>query len=665
MEPGEVAKQPSKTEAEVRRIRALLEGARFDAALQATQAQLLEVPENRDLLYMMAVAQRYLRQVPEALATLAKLEKLRPGYARLYQEMGQCHVARRDAERAIAAFQQAVGMNPTLVASWNALAALYRLSGRQADADNALAHIEKIRALPPEVVAATSLFGDGELALAEEMIRQYLMGHPTDIEAMRLLARIGMKSDVIDDAEFLLDSVLLLSPDYHAARFDFVEVLIRRQNHLRALAELKKLLSHEPENLTFKTLEAFATSGLGDHEAALVKLHDLIQRSPDDPELHVAQGHALKAMGRTAEAIAAYRQAATVRPQHGDAWWSLANLKLYRFTDEEIERTKALEADPDTSVFNRFHLCFALGKGLEDRGSYAESFQYYARGNGIKRELSQYDAQAMTRNLRAVATACTRELMEARAGAGWGEPGPILIVGLPRAGSTLLEQILSSHPQVEGTTELANVQRIVNQLIGHDFSNPRYPKGLGELSAQQLQDLGKTYLADAAAYRTGKPFFIDKNPNNFRHLGLVHLMLPNAKIIDARRGAMACCFGNFKQLFASGQEFSYSLDDLAQYYRAYIELMDHWDTVMPGKVLRVRHEEVVEDLEGSVRRILDFLGLEFHEACLDFHKSSRSVRTPSSEQVRQPIYREGMNQWRHYEPWLEPLRSALGPLAEA
>ncbi|MDE1923605.1 MAG: sulfotransferase, partial [Gammaproteobacteria bacterium] len=371
-------------------------------------------------------------------------------------------------------------------------------------------------------------------------------------------------------------------------------------------------------------------------------------------------------LGRRDEAIEAYRAAAAARPGFGDAYWSLANLKTYRFSDEEIEAMRSHEAGPDTAREDRYHLSFALGKALEDRGDYEQSFRCYERGNALRREESQYDPAFVERNTEIQKRVCTKEFFESRRGAGCPSADPIFIVGLPRSGSTLIEQILASHSGVEGTMELSEIATYTVDLEGQnrDATNRRYPRVLGELPLDEFARLGERYIADTRVYRTDKPFFIDKMPNNFRHIGLIHLMLPNARIIDARRDPMACCFSNFKQLFASGQEFTYSLDDIARYYRTYVELMAHWDAALPGRILRVRHEELVEDLEGNVRRILDYCGLAFEPACLEFHRTERHVRTASSEQVRRPINRDGIDQWRHYEPWLGPLRNALGPLAQ-
>jgi tetratricopeptide (TPR) repeat protein len=374
--------------------------------------------------------------------------------------------------------------------------------------------------------------------------------------------------------------------------------------------------------------------------------------------------HALKTLGKQQEAIESYRAAAALNANFGDAYWSLANLKTYRFTEEEIARMRSVEAAPETKPVDRYHLHFALGKAFEDRGEYAESFRHYERGNALKKAEIRFRIEPIERTARLQASVCTRDFFLSRAGVGCGRPDPIFIVGLPRAGSTLLEQILASHSAVEGTMELADIPRLVHELQGREQndSKPRYPAVLADLTPDQLGRYGEKYLADTQIYRTGKPFFIDKMPNNFRHVGLIHLILPNARIIDARREPMACCFSNFKQLFASGQEFTYDIDDIARYYRCYIELMEHWNAVLPGRILRVQHEDVVENLEGNVRRLLEFCGLEFEPQCVEFYKTERSVRTASSEQVRRPIFKEGLDQWRHFEPWLQPLRASLGDL---
>ena len=657
-QPGQ---SPSHVEAAVHRLRALIQSSEPAKALSGAQSLLEAVPENRDVLYLVAVSQRQLGRVHEALVTLDRLEALHPDFARTFQERGHCwRLLGRDVD-ATDSFERAVKLNSVLYASWQALAELHAAAGRKEEATAAVQQCSVLAQLPPPVLAASGMLAEGDIHGAEAVVRNFLTRHPQHIEAMRLLAEIASRLDVLDDAEFLLNSVLAFAPDYHLARYEYAIVLHKRHKYAAALEQIQKLLAVDATHRAYRTVYANICVGLGRHEEALRVFRELSAESPKNPELHLSIAHALKTVGRQAQAIESYRAAAATRRNYGDAYWSLANLKTYRFTDEEIERMRAEEV-AGTPRVDRYHLAFALGKAFEDRAEYSESFRYYQTGNALKRAECHYDPGALERALQRQMAVCTRELMDLRGGSGCQCADPIFIVGLPRAGSTLIEQILSSHSQVEGTMELADIPRLAQRLQGRETGDaePRYPAVLADVTAEQFKRLGEKYSADTKVYRTGKPFFIDKMPNNFRHLGLIHLILPNAKIIDARREAMACCFSNFKQLFASGQEFTYSLEDIGRYYRVYRDLMAHWDRVLPGKILRVEHEELVTDVEGNVRRILEFLGLSFEAACLEFYKTDRSVRTASSEQVRLPIFRESLDQWRNFELWLEPLRTALG-----
>ena len=661
---------PPSVELEVQRIRGLVQVHRFGEAITAAGPLRTLYPENRDVLYLLAVAQRHGGRIADALDTLADLERHHAGASRLYQERGHCHVALKDAPRAIEAYEHAVQINPALPAAWSMLEGLYKMVGDEEHRQEAAAHAKKLKSVPPEVITATGLFCEGDLSAAENLIRAFLLHHGDHVEAMRLLARIGVAREVLDDAEFLLAAALKMAPDYIELRRDYACVLLDRHKHAEAIAQLDDLLKADPKNIDYRTLRATAAVGLGDHEGGIRGFAEVLaDTSPGSrlaADLHLSIAHSLKTVGRRAESIDEYRKAIEVRPKFGDAYWSLANLKTYQFCAEEITQLEAAEADPSTALIDRYHLCFALGKAYEDRKDYGLSFRFYERGNALKRAESRYRAELLEQNTANQKRVCTREFFLERTGHGIPSREPIFILGVPRAGSTLLEQILASHPQVEGTQELANVPRAVLDLQGYnpDLNNPRYPGCLTAMPADEFRALGEKYLADTQIYRTGKPRFIDKMPNNFRHIGLIHLMLPNARIIDARREPMACCFGNLKQLYARGQEFVYSVDDIARYYLTYLELMEHWDAVLPGRVLRVHHEDVVDDLEGSVRRILDFCELPFEPACLEFHRTERSVRTASSEQVRQPIYREGLDQWKNYEPWLGSLKDALGDALE-
>jgi tetratricopeptide (TPR) repeat protein len=621
------AKTSSSIALEVGRIRELSTGNRHAEALAAAETLAKRAPRDRDVLYLIAANQRCLNRIPDALESLQHLEQDHPRFSLLYQERGHCYTALRDAARAIDSFTRAVNLNPALVTSWIMLERLYSITGQVENRTAAAGRVTALNQLPPEVLKAASLFWDGDLAAAENRLTAYLR-NTRHVEALRLLAR----------------------------------VLLDRQKYPEALATVEALLDIEPANRDYLSLCAAARAGLGQHEHAIAIYSQVHAVSPESAELQVALGHSLQSVGRQKEAVEAYRTAAAARPSFGDAWWGLANLKTYRFSEDEIARMRDWEAAPSADPVDRYHLCFALGKAYEDRNAYAESWQFYERGNRLKRAESRYLPEIIETEARRQIELCTARFFAARAGAGAPDPDPIFIVGLPRSGSTLIEQILASHSRVEATHELNDIQRIAFEMRGpqQDSRSSTYPDVLAELSAAEFRSLGERYTSCTRSYRRGKPFFIDKMPNNFRHIGLIQLMLPNAKIIDARREPVACCFSNLKQLFARGQEFTYSVEDIARYYRSYLELMRHWNAVLPGKVLRVCYEDVIDDLEGNVRRILEFCGLEFEPACLEFYKTERSIQTASSEQVRQPIFREGLFQWRNYEPWLGPLQDALG-----
>jgi tetratricopeptide (TPR) repeat protein len=660
MESAEARTSPASNAAVP--LRELLRQHRFAEVLAATEQLGERAPAARDDLLCRAVAQRFLGQIAAALESLRILERRQPRFSRLFEERGRCYVVLRRAPEAIAAFREAVALNPSLPGAWEMLGGLYRLEGRTEDAAHAAREAATLRALPPEVALAAGLFADGDLEPAEQVTRAFLLRHGDHIEAMRLLARIGMAHKVYFDAQILLQAVLERAPDYEAAREEYAFVLVEMHRFQEALEQLARLLARRPADPQLLISRAGALAGIGEHAQALTIYRDLLSGSPRDADVHLSIGHALKTLGRTPEAIESYRRAATTRSDFGDAYWSLANLKTYRFTEEELDRMRAQVGRADIAVADRYHLCFALGKALEDRAEYAESFRHYELGNALKKPECRYRAELIERNTTHQIKLCTREFFAARQ--GWGDPraDPIFIVGLPRSGSTLIEQILASHSEVEGTQELPNIQQLVTRLrgFGPEETEPRYPRVLETLTAEDCRQFGARYLDDTRAYRRGRPFFIDKMPNNFRHLGLVHLMLPNARIIDARREPMACCFSNFKQLFANGQEFTYSIEDIARYYRTYLELMRHWEQALPGRILRIHHEDLVDDLEGNVRRLLEFCALKFEPQCIAFHENPRSVRTASSEQVRRPINREGLEQWKHYEPWLGPLAAALG-----
>jgi tetratricopeptide (TPR) repeat protein len=645
----------------VTRAQQLLQGGKLKEALELAEAELLDNPANTEALYIQAVAQRYLRQPKQALESLDRLKAHQPGYARAYQEEGHNLRQLGDLKRAAIAYQKAVDLNHALLASWRELAKLHKRNNDQRAFDMAQAEYSRLSKMPAELVSVTSLIQEGKLYKAETLCRAFLKKNPHHIEAMRLLALLGMKLFIYDDAEFLLESCVEFAPDYWLARYDYVNVLHKRQKFEKALDQAKILLDSYPGNHAFQLAFANENVAVGNFDTALEIYNKVIEQHPGFAQPYLSRGHALKTVGRLEDAIDSYRSAYRAKPDFGDAFWSLANLKTYRFPDDEMTRMLRQLEDPAVSNVDRFHLCFALGAAYEAREDFARSFKFYEQGNLLKKNDVRYDPDRLDAAMKRQAEFCTRDLFESKAGMGGQYDDPIFIVGLPRAGSTLLEQILASHSQIDGTMELPNIIALAHRLNGRRLvsEEARYPGILADLSAKQLQGFADAFIEDTRFLRKGAPYFIDKMPNNFQHIGLIHLILPNARIIDARRHPMACCFSGFKQLFADGQEFTYGQEEIARYYRGYVELMVHWDKELPGKVLRVHYEQLVADLESQVRRILDFLELPFEENCLTYYLTGRSIRTPSSEQVRQPIYQSGLEHWRHFEPHLDVLSREL------
>jgi tetratricopeptide (TPR) repeat protein len=651
----------SLSELSVQTAQKAMMAGRLEEATETLSAILAESPEHLDALYAAAVCARYRKSFPAAEAFLNRVFDHAPEYGRAYQELGYLKREMGEHAAALQAFQLATRYNPSLITSWQAQAEL--LGPQQPAGDHAAAQAQRLQALPREVLAVTNLIAEGKILKAEALCRSFLQKHPRHVEAMRLLADIGMQLGILDDAEFLLESAAEFEPDNIQVRLDYIQVLRKRQKFERALDQAKRLHQSAPDNRLFKSHYAIESMQTGSYDRALTLFDEILADQPDDPLVLTSRGHALKTMGRHDDAIASYRQAITTKPDHGDAWYGLANLKTYSFPADETAVMAREEARGNLTLTDRIHLCFALGKAHEDAKRFDESFACYERGNALKCAQTRYTPEHMDEEFAAQKRFCTRAVLEERSKGGCPAPDPIFIVGLPRAGSTLLEQILASHSKVDGTLELPNILSLAHRLRGRTKLNDRdrYPRILGDMSAKDREKLGSEYIETTRIHRAGAPFFTDKMPNNFRHIGLIKMILPNAKIIDARREPMACCFSGFKQLFAEGQEFTYGLDEIGRYYRGYVDLMDHWDKVLPGEILRVQYEDVVDDLEIQVRRILDFCGLEFESSCVDFHETDRAVRTASSEQVRQPINSAGLEQWRHFEAHLNPLKDALGP----
>lgn len=660
-------------EEQVKSIQQLIQKKQFNDAIKQSkqlQKQTTDKQHQVELWYLIAVAQRYAKTFSQALTSINELLKLDETHSRANQEKGFIQTGLGESALAKGSFEKAVKLNPSLVASWQQLIHLYRDLQQQDNVQKAANQLEKLKDLPPALLAVTELMHEGKLLKAEQICRHFLQNNNRHVDGMCLLAEIGLELKIYDDAEFLLASALELAPSHINARSLYLNLLIRLGKYKMAEQQVEKLLLVQPDNLSFKIAKASALTGLGKIEQAISLFEEVVEQNDQIAGFHLQLGHALKTKGDIKKAVAAYQKAYKLSPSYGDAYWSLANTKTYKFSDEEIAQMQAQQGNLDLALTDKVQLHFATGKAHEDRQDYNQAFQAYQQGNDLQHAHSGFDINKMEQQVAEQIKYCTAELFELRGNLGLNSPDPIFIVGLPRAGSTLLEQILASHSQVDGTMELHNILGLASRLRGRSNNQSttqgtqsnkeaQYPKNLSEINQDYFKRFGQQFIDETRDYREQAPLFIDKMPNNFLHLGLIRLILPNAKIIDARRSPMACCFSGFKQLFAEGQEFSYSLEDIGRYYQAYLKLMAHWDDVLPDFVLTVNHEDVVDDLEKQVRRLLDFCGLEFEQSCIDFHKTKRNIKTPSSEQVRQPIYKNATEQWRHFEQHLAPLKKVL------
>jgi tetratricopeptide (TPR) repeat protein len=564
-------------------------------------------------------------------------------------------------EAAVAALRQAAARDPKRPQIWRKLADHLDVVGdRAAAADAYLKHVQYAVHDSALMSAGAALHGN-RIPDAEARLRQQLRDAPTDVVAIRMFAELAMRLDRGEDAEHLLERCLELAPGFSEARHNYAIVLHRMNKPVQAIAQLETLLRDDSRNPAYRNLKAAVLCRVGDYEPAIGIYESLLREHPQQPQVWLSCGHALKTAGHSDRAIDAYSQCVELDPDFGEAYWSLANLKTFRFSDEQLQTMQRALKRTDLDEEHRLHFEFAIGKALEDRKQFESSFTHYASGNTLRLKKVPYSAEETSRRLQRVRQIYTSGFFRDRSDAGCKTSGPIFIVGLPRAGSTLIEQILASHSMVEGTMELPEITSITRALkYSAEGKSDTYHDALARVKVSELAELGEQYLNRTRIHRKlGRPYFIDKMPNNFAHVGLIHLALPNAKIIDARRDPMACCFSAFKQHFARGQNFSYSLSDLGRYYADYVGLMAHFDTVLPGRIHRVQYEKMVENTEHEVRRLLDYCGLPFEEACLRFFENDRPVRTASSEQVRQPIYKGGVDHWHNYQPWLGPLQAAL------
>lgn len=638
-----------------------------DAALAAEQAHeiLKVVPGHPHARLILGAAHRLGGQTRLALETLEPLAREQPASARAHLELA---IARAEAGRvgdAISSLRRALQLKPDSADAWRLLADHLDLAGDPAGADTARARYLGAATRDPKLMEAAALLIDNQLPQAESRLRSHLSLWPTDVAALRMLAEVAARLRRYKDAQVLLERCLELSPSFDGARHNYAVVLNRQGKAAAALPHVDSLVAKEPRNPGYLNLKAAVLANLGDYSKSIAVYETVLKDFPHQPKVWMSYGHSLKTAGRQDDSVAAYRRAIAMEPTLGEAYWSLANLKTFQFSDADILKLRSA-LEKDLTDEDRLHFEFSLAKALEDAAFYQDSFVHYCRGNAIRGRLQPYSGAESTLYVNRCKRQYSAEFFAQRTG-GSQDPAPIFIIGLPRAGSTLLEQILSSHSLVEGTMELPNLPQIARELAGPEERTTGAPflEAVAALQPAQLRGLGERYLAATRSYRkTDAPFFIDKMPNNWLYVGLIQLILPNAKIIDARRHPLGCCLSAFKQHFARGQNFSYDLADIGRYYCDYVEMMAHIDKVLPGRVHRVFYEDTVERTEAEVRRLLDYCRLPFEEKCLRFHENDRAVRTASSEQVRRPIFRDGMDHWRHFAPWLGPLREALGSVLD-
>jgi len=637
------------------------------AAARAAGEILSHNPDNAAARLLLATAARKLGNTALALEVLEALARSQPAAAFIRLELARAYGEAGRAAESVAALRETLSIEPALAEGWHELSSQLAAAGDAHGADVAYERYTALAPQPWQLAEPSVALAENRAVAAEAMLRRILRDAPQDVAAMRMLADALARREAYAEAKRLLRQALDLAPGYSAARYDLARLLLKQQKPVDILPLVERLLRLDPKNAVYRDLLASVFSMTGQHAQAVETLGALVAEPNAGYAEWLNYGHELKAAGRSQESIAAYRSAMAFDPARGEAYWSLANLKTFRFDAAEIDAIRSALQREDLKPGDRVDLEFSLGKALEDERRFAESFEHYAAGNALRRKGVNYDAGKISLHVQRSKEIYTPQFFADRAHFGSQAEDPIFIVGLPRAGSTLLEQILASHSRVEGTRELAEMVAIARGLAtkNGEADESRALEALCSLDAAQVAALADRYLAETRIYRRGgAPRFIDKMPNNFMHIGLIHLMFPRAAIIDARRHPIGGCFSAFKQHFASGQLFTYDQADLARFYRDYVELMAHYDAVLPGRIHRVYYERVVADLSREVHRLLEYCRLPFEDQCLRFYETRRGVQTASSEQVRRPIFAEGVDQWRNFEPWLGPMKEALGNLVE-
>ena len=641
----------------IERASKAIRDSRFVEGLSFLESNLSKDPNHKDSLYLAAVCSRYLKNYKDSKEYLNNLLIQAPDMGRAYQELGHLCKAIGENEEAASHYRQACELNPALIASWKSLFNYFNKRNNKAAAEHAHEQIKKLDSLPPILLYISQILNEGRLAIAEQKCREFLKKNPTNVYAMSLLSDIAKKFGYYDDAEILLENAVKFSPDDGEIRMKYALILRLKQKFTKTMEQVNILCEKFPDNLSYQAQKASEIMQNGYHSEAIDLFEKIIKENPYNFSAMTSKGHAEKTLGKTDKAIESYKSAYKIKNDHGEAYFSLSNLKTYKFSDKELDVMKNQLKRVDLTLKDKAYFHFALAQGCEAIGDYEEAFKNLDMGNKIKKEQSKYTIEKMNKELQAQIDVCDEKFFEKLGNGGHDANDPIFILGLPRAGSTLIEQILASHSMVDGTLELPNILSMAQSFRGDDIYGNlgNYPKTMRSLTLEKRQELGKSFIDDTRIHRKNAPRFTDKMPNNFRHIGLIHLILPNAKIIDARRYPLDCCFSMFKQLFAQGQEFTYGLAEAGNYYNSYVKLMNHWNKVLPNKILRVNNEDIIDDLEGQVKRMLDFLELPFEESCIKFYETDRSVRTASSEQVRKPINKSGMDRWKPYAKNLKTL----------
>ena len=647
---------------DISRATEAIKDIKFVEALGLLESNLAKDPNHIDSLYLAAVCSRYLKNYDDSKKYIERLLSKAPDMGRAYQELGHLNRDMGNGENAIAHYRQACELNPALLSSWKALYDYFKRNNNKPAADHAFMQMNTLQSIPSILLYISQILNEGKLGIAEEKCREFLKKNPTNTFAMSLLSQIADRLGYFDDAEFLLENAVKFNPNDGELRMKYAMILRKKQKFAKTMEQVNILCEKFPENLSYQAQKASEIMQNGDHNGAINLFDDILQKNPYNFSVFTSKGHAQKTLGKTEQAIKSYQSAYKVKQDHGEAFFSLSNLKTYTFTKNELDIMRQQLKRVDLTLKDKAYFHFALAQGCEVVGEYDEAFFHLDCGNKIKNKQSKYSIEKMDRELQAQIDVCNEPFFEKQGNGGHETKDPIFILGLPRSGSTLIEQILASHSMIDGTLELPNILSMAQSLRGDDIygKEGNYPKSMKALSLEKRIEMGKMFIEDTRMHRKDAPRFTDKMPNNFRHIGLIHLIMPNAKIIDARRYPLDCCFSMFKQLFAQGQEFTYGLAEAGSYYNSYVKLMNHWDEVLPNKILRVNNEDIIDDLEGQVIRMLEFLELPFEDSCITFYETDRSVRTASSEQVRKPINKSGMGRWKPYAKNLKPLLDGLG-----